>query len=123
MAWKVVLFAAVADRGGSTGKPRPWGRPALVQEVVAIIERMARKNPTWSRRRIADELAKLGHGVSKDTVAKYMPKSRVGLVGLGRRRGARSLATALREPRYGFLDRARAERTKARRVRSHYISI
>jgi hypothetical protein len=41
-----------------------------------MIERMARENPTWSRRRIADVLAKLGHGVSKDTVAKYMPKSR-----------------------------------------------
>jgi transposase InsO family protein len=34
---------------------------------------MARENPTWSRRRIAAELAKLGHDVSKDSVAKYMP--------------------------------------------------
>jgi len=34
---------------------------------------MARENPLWSRRRIAAELAKLGHTVSKDTVAKYMP--------------------------------------------------
>jgi len=41
---------------------------------VALIVRMARENPTWSRRRIAGELAKLGHGVNKDTVAKYMPK-------------------------------------------------
>jgi transposase InsO family protein len=30
--------------------------------------------PDWSRRRIAAELSKLGHDVSKDTVAKYMPK-------------------------------------------------
>jgi len=28
----------------------------------------------WSRRRIANELAKLGRCVDKDTVAKYMPK-------------------------------------------------
>ncbi len=28
----------------------------------------------WSRRRIAAELAKPGHDVSKDTVARYMPK-------------------------------------------------
>jgi hypothetical protein len=35
---------------------------------------MAEENPTWSRRRIAGELAKLGHDVSKDTVAKYMPR-------------------------------------------------
>ncbi len=35
---------------------------------------MTRENPTWSRRRIGAELAKLGHDVCKDTVAKYMPK-------------------------------------------------
>jgi transposase InsO family protein len=42
--------------------------------VVDLVERMARDNPLWSRRRIASELAKLGHDVSKDSVAKYMPK-------------------------------------------------
>jgi transposase InsO family protein len=36
--------------------------------------RMAGENPLWSRRRIANELAKLGHDVGKDAVAKYMPK-------------------------------------------------
>ena len=41
---------------------------------MQLIEQMARENPLWSRRRIASELAKLGHAVSKDTVAKYMPK-------------------------------------------------
>jgi hypothetical protein len=35
---------------------------------------MAKENPTWSRRRIAAELSKLGHDVSKDSVAKYMPR-------------------------------------------------
>src|SRR6185369_10594450 len=35
---------------------------------------MTRENPTWSRRRIAMELAKLGLSVDKNTVAKYMPK-------------------------------------------------
>jgi transposase InsO family protein len=35
---------------------------------------MAKENPTWSRRRIAMELAKLGHRVDKNSVAKYMPK-------------------------------------------------
>jgi hypothetical protein len=34
---------------------------------------MARENPTWSLRRIAAELATLGHDVNKDTVAEYMP--------------------------------------------------
>jgi putative transposase len=55
-------------------KSRPVGRPPLTPDVLDLIERMARDNPLWSRRRIASELAKLGHDVSKDSVAKYMPK-------------------------------------------------
>ena len=54
-------------------KSRPVGRPPLSPELVALIRRMARENPLWSRRRIAGELAKLGITVDKDTVAKYMP--------------------------------------------------
>jgi hypothetical protein len=52
----------------------PVGRLPLAPELVSLIERMARENPLWSRRRIASELAKLGHAVDKDTVAKYMPR-------------------------------------------------
>jgi transposase InsO family protein len=55
-------------------KSRRVGRPPLTAELVLLIEQMACDNPLWSRRRIANELAKLGHTVSKDTVAKYMPK-------------------------------------------------
>jgi len=55
-------------------KSRPIGRPPLSTELVALIERMSRENPLWSRRRIAAELAKLGHDIDKDTVAKYMPQ-------------------------------------------------
>jgi len=55
-------------------KSRPVGRPPLTDEIVALIRRLVADNPLWSRRRIAAELAKLGHNVSKDTVAKYMPK-------------------------------------------------
>jgi len=57
-----------------TWKSGPIGRPSLDAEIVALIERMAGENPLWSRRRIASELAKLGHNVDNDTVAKYMPK-------------------------------------------------
>ncbi len=46
----------------------------LAPEVIALIMRTAHENPVWSRRRIAAELAKLGHDAGKDTVAKYMPK-------------------------------------------------
>ncbi len=55
-------------------KSRPVGRPALAPELVSLIEQMSRENPLWSRRRIAYELAKLGHRVDKDTIAKYMPR-------------------------------------------------
>ena len=55
-------------------RSRPVGRPPLAPELVSFIEQMSRENPLWSRRRIAGELAKLGHAVDKDTVAKYMPK-------------------------------------------------
>jgi putative transposase len=55
-------------------KSQPVGRPRLALDLVSLIERMARENPLWSRRRIANELAKLGHRVDKDTVAKYMPR-------------------------------------------------
>jgi putative transposase len=55
-------------------KSRPRGRPPLSAEVIELIERMTQENLTWSRRRIAAELAKLGHDVTKDTVAKYLPR-------------------------------------------------
>jgi hypothetical protein len=49
-------------------RSRPVGRPPLAPELVSLIEQMSRENPLWSRRRIASELAKLGHAVDKDTV-------------------------------------------------------
>jgi putative transposase len=57
-------------------RSRCAGRPPLDPIFVEFIVRMARENPTWSRRRIASEFAKLGHAVSKDTVARYMPRRR-----------------------------------------------
>jgi putative transposase len=55
-------------------RSRRPGRPPLAPPLIELIVRMARENPTWSRRRIAAELAKLGHDVSKDSVSKYMPR-------------------------------------------------
>ena len=61
---RTVLGVEVATRGSAHARAG----------VSSLIERMSRENPLWSRRRIAYELAKLGHCVDKDTVAKYMPK-------------------------------------------------
>ena len=82
--WKDVLAIVEPEtviRWHRRGFARFWawkskrvGRPPLAAEVVALIVRMTRENPTWSRRRVASELARLGHDVDKDTVAKYMPR-------------------------------------------------
>jgi transposase InsO family protein len=57
-----------------TRRSRRVGRPPIDQEIISLIERMTHENPTWSRRRIANELAKLGYDVNGTTVAKYMPE-------------------------------------------------
>jgi transposase InsO family protein len=69
IAWHRRGFARVW-----ASKSKPIGRPPLAEEIIALIVRMAGENPTWSRRRVASELALLGHSVDKSTVAKYMPK-------------------------------------------------
>jgi putative transposase len=53
-------------------RPNPVGRPTLDAELRDLIQRMARENPTWGRRRIRAELALLGYEVAELTVAKYM---------------------------------------------------
>ena len=57
-------------------KGRKPGRPAIESEVVALIWRMCRENPTWGAPRIQSELKLLGHGVAESTVAKYMLRGR-----------------------------------------------
>jgi len=55
-------------------KSKRRGRPPIKPEIIRLIVRMVTDNPRWSRRRIAQELAKLGFQVDKNTVARYMPK-------------------------------------------------
>ncbi len=49
------------------------GRPAMSQEVRALIRDMWRSNPTWGSPRIVGELRK-GITVAKSTVEKYRPR-------------------------------------------------
>ncbi len=48
------------------------GRPAVLQDVRALIRELSTANPLWGAPRIHGELLKLGIAVSQSTVAKYM---------------------------------------------------
>lgn len=51
------------------------GRPPMPADLQVLIRHMARDNPTWGQRRIANELLlKLGLWVSARTVRTYVPK-------------------------------------------------
>ncbi len=60
-------------RGLRRERKRP-GRPPIPGETQALIRRMSRENGPWGAPRIQSELALLGIGVSRTTVAKYMPR-------------------------------------------------
>src|SRR5499433_1419024 len=51
------------------------GRPPIPAALQALIQRMARENPSWGEERIANELLlKLGLRVSPRTIRKYLPR-------------------------------------------------
>ncbi len=52
------------------------GRPRIEREVLDLIRRMSRENPTWGAPRIQSELALLGYKIAERTVAKYLVRSR-----------------------------------------------
>ncbi len=56
---------------------RSHGRPALAQETIDLIVRLARENPRWGYLRIVGELKKLGVIVSKTSVAAVLRRHRL----------------------------------------------
>ncbi len=58
-------------------KSRRAGRPKIDWELIKLVRKLQKENPTWSAQRIQGELGKLGFSVCENTVAKYMrrPKS------------------------------------------------
>jgi hypothetical protein len=64
----VTLGRGPSDR---EARDRRWVAPPWLCAILGV-----QVPPPWAtaRRRIAAELAKLGHDVSKDSVAKYMPR-------------------------------------------------
>ncbi|MGH7753853.1 MAG: integrase core domain-containing protein, partial [Gemmatimonadales bacterium] len=55
-----------------TFTPKRPGRPGIMQEISALILRMATENPGWGYTRIQGALKNLGHGVARSTVAKAL---------------------------------------------------
>jgi putative transposase len=57
--------------------PSPNGRPPIDDAIAALIERLARENPTWGYQRLQGELLKLGHQVSASTIRRIIKHRRI----------------------------------------------
>jgi len=62
----------VAQKWDHSAKRTRVGRPAITQDVVDLVLRFAKENPTWGYDRIADALANVGHTVSDQTVGNIL---------------------------------------------------
>ena len=74
LRWHRELFRWVWKRMSRSKGKR--GRPPLTAEVVVLIKRMAKENPSWGAERIRGELIKLGIKVSKSAIQKYIQQVR-----------------------------------------------
>ncbi|MBU0742543.1 IS3 family transposase, partial [bacterium] len=69
IAWHRRLWRAWWRRKSRPGDPE---RPRIPWELIELIRRISRENPTWGAPRIHGELLMLGYDVSEATVARYM---------------------------------------------------
>jgi putative transposase len=80
--------------------PRRRGRPALRQDLRALVLRLAQENSRWGYQRIVGELKGLGFVVSATTVRAWLRKAGVGPVG---RRGGMTWREFVRTHRRSLL--------------------
>ncbi len=62
----------VAQKWDYSDRRKTVGRPPVVKEIVDLVLRMARENPTWGYDKIQGALANLGHEISDATVGNIL---------------------------------------------------
>ena len=62
----------VAETWDYSDRRKSVGRPRVRPEIVDLVLRMARENPSWGYDRIQGALANLGHKISDTTVGSIL---------------------------------------------------
>ena len=71
LRWHRMLIAQMWD----TSDKRKPGRPRIRQEIVDLIIRFAKENPTWGYDRIQGALSNVGYAISDSTVASVLEQN------------------------------------------------